>query len=60
MLIETDSPFLAPEQMRGKKNEPSFVRYTLKKLSELKNVDTEELDKITTDNFNRLFFNKWA
>ena len=44
--------------MRGKKNEPSFVRYTLKKLSELKNVDTEELDKITTDNFNRLFFNK--
>ena len=58
LLIETDSPFLAPEPMRGKKNEPSFVRYTLKKLSELKNVDTEELDKITTDNFNRLFFNK--
>ena len=58
LLIETDSPFLSPEPMRGKKNEPSFVRYTLKKLSELKNVDTEELDKITTDNFNRLFFNK--
>ena len=58
MLIETDSPFLAPEPMRGKKNEPSFVRYTLKKLSELKNIDIEDLDKITTDNFNRLFFNK--
>ena len=58
LLIETDSPFLAPEPMRGKKNEPSFVRFTLKKLSELKNVDIEELDKITTDNFNRLFFNK--
>ena len=58
LLIETDSPFLAPEPMRGKKNEPSFVRYTLKKLSELKNVDIEDLDKITTDNFNRLFFNK--
>ena len=43
--------------MRGKKNEPSFVRYTLKKLSELKNVDFEKLDRITTDNFNRLFFN---
>ena len=57
LLIETDSPFLAPEPMRGKKNEPSFVRYTLKKLSELKNVDVEELDKITTNNFNRLFFN---
>ena len=58
LLIETDSPFLAPEPMRGKKNEPSFVRYTLKKLSDLKNVKAEEMDKITTDNFNRLFFNK--
>ena len=58
LLIETDSPFLSPEPMRGKKNEPSFVRYTLKKLSELKNVDMGELDKITTENFNRLFFNK--
>ena len=57
LLIETDSPFLAPEPMRGKKNEPSFVRFTLKKLSELKDIDTQELDKITTDNFNRLFFN---
>ena len=57
LLIETDSPFLAPEPMRGKKNEPSFVRYTLKKLAELKDIDTKELDKITTDNFNRLFFN---
>ena len=56
LLIETDSPFLAPEPMRGKKNEPSFVRYTLNKLSELKNVDFDKLDKITTDNFNRLFF----
>ena len=57
LLIETDSPFLAPEPMRGKKNEPSFVRFTLKKLSNLKDIDTQELDKITTDNFNRLFFN---
>ena len=57
LLIETDSPFLSPEPMRGKKNEPSFVRYTLKKLSELKNVDFEKLDRITTENFNRLFFN---
>ncbi len=56
LLIETDSPFLAPEPMRGKKNEPSFVHYTLKKLSELKNLKEDELDKITTDNFNKLFF----
>ena len=58
LLIETDSPFLAPEPMRGKKNEPSFVRYTLKKLSELKNITSPELDKITTQNFNRLFFSQ--
>ena len=56
LLIETDSPFLAPEPMRGKKNEPSFVKYTLKKLSDLKNIEFEKLDKITSDNFNRLFF----
>ncbi len=56
LLIETDSPFLAPEPMRGKKNEPSFVKYTLKKLSDLKNIEFEKLDKITSDNFNKLFF----
>ena len=56
LLIETDSPYLAPEPMRGRKNEPSYVRYTLKKLSELKNIEAKKLDKITTDNFNRLFF----
>ena len=56
LLIETDSPFLAPEPMRGKKNEPSFVKYTLKKLSDLKNIEFEKLDKITSDNFNNLFF----
>ncbi len=57
LLIETDSPFLAPVPMRGKKNEPSYVKYTLKKLSEITNIDFQELEKITTNNFNRLFFN---
>ena len=57
LLIETDSPFLAPVPMRGKKNEPSFIKYTLEKLSKIKNVNKLELDKITTNNFNRLFFN---
>ena len=60
LLIETDSPFLAPEPMRGKKNEPSFVKYTLKKLSDLKNIEFEKLDKITSDNFNNLFFDIWV
>ena len=55
ILIETDSPFLAPIPMRGKKNEPSFIKYTLEKLSELKSIDFNELEQITNDNFNNLF-----
>ena len=57
ILIETDSPFLAPIPMRGKKNEPSFVKYTLKKLSELKSINFSELEQITNANFERLFSN---
>ena len=55
LLIETDSPFLAPIPMRGKKNEPSFIKYTLAKLSSLKETTNEIMSKITTDNFNKLF-----
>ena len=42
--------------MRGKKNEPSFIKYTLEKLANLKNKKTSEMDEITTKNFNKLFF----
>ena len=58
IIVETDSPFLAPIPMRGKKNEPSFIKYTLKKLSELKSKTFDELETITNDNFERLFFQK--
>jgi len=56
LLIETDSPFLAPVPMRGKKNEPSYIKFILEKLAYLKNMDIEYLDKLTTNNFNKLFF----
>ena len=56
LLIETDSPFLTPDPFRGKKNEPSFIVYTLNKLAQVKKIKAEVLDKITTDNFNKLFF----
>ena len=55
LLVETDSPYLAPVPMRGKKNEPSFVKYTLQKLAELKKVDRSKMETETTKNFNRLF-----
>ena len=55
LLIETDSPFLAPEPNRGKKNEPSFLKYTAEKLANIKKIDKEELIRITSSNFNKLF-----
>ena len=55
-LIETDSPFLAPVPNRGKKNEPSFIDFTAAKLAEIKEIKKSELIKITTKNFNNLFF----
>ena len=55
ILIETDSPFLAPVPNRGKKNEPSFINFTVAKLAEIRNIDKSELIKFTTNNFNKLF-----
>ena len=58
VLIETDSPFLAPVPNRGKKNEPSFIDFTAAKLAEIKEISKSKLIEITTNNFNKLFFNK--
>jgi len=55
VLIETDSPFLAPVPNRGKKNEPSFVKYTAEKLADIKEISKSDLIKATTTNFNKLF-----
>ena len=57
ILIETDSPFLAPVPNRGKKNEPSFIQFTANKLAEIKDINVPKLIEITTNNFNKLFFN---
>ena len=55
LLIETDSPYLAPVPLRGKNNEPSYIKYTLKKLSEIKNIELNKIENITSNNFNSLF-----
>jgi TatD DNase family protein len=57
ILIETDSPFLAPVPNRGKKNEPSFIDFTAQKLADIKNITKTEIINLTTINFNKLFFN---
>ena len=55
LLIETYSPFLAPVPNRGKKNEPSFIKFTAEKLAFLKATSVDELINKTTQNFNKLF-----
>jgi len=55
LLIETDSPYLSPVPFRGKKNEPSFIKYTLEKLAQIKVIELKKIEKITNNNFNSLF-----
>ena len=55
MLIETDSPYLAPVPMRGKTNEPGFVKHVAEYLADLKGVSVDELARITSANFHTLF-----
>jgi TatD DNase family protein len=55
LLVETDAPYLAPVPLRGKRNEPAFVVHTATKLAELKGVSLEELGRVTSENFFRLF-----
>ncbi len=55
ILVETDSPYLAPVPKRGKPNEPSFLVHTVAELARLKGISVEELSAATTANFYRLF-----
>ncbi len=55
LLIETDSPYLAPVPHRGKPNEPRHVRHVAEKVAEVRNMDVEELIERTGENFFRLF-----
>ena len=55
ILIETDSPYLSPEPLRGKSNEPSNIIYTLKFLSKLKNLSEDKIKSYTSQNFFKLF-----
>ena len=55
MLIETDSPYLAPVPHRGKRNEPAFVKETARQIGELRGLSTEEIGRQTTKNFYRFF-----
>lgn len=55
MLVETDSPYLSPEEKRGEKNTPLNLKYITRKISEELDINEDEFVKITTENAKRLF-----
>jgi TatD DNase family protein len=55
MLVETDSPYLAPVPHRGKPNQPAFVRHVAEEVARLRGIAFEEVARRTTENFFRLF-----
>lgn len=55
LLVETDSPYLAPTPHRGKTNQPAFTRHVVEFIAELKNISSEKVAQQTTENFLRIF-----
>jgi len=55
ILLETDSPWLAPQEMRGKRNEPAFLLFIAKKIAKLKGISVDELAEATTENAKEIF-----
>lgn len=55
MVLETDSPYLAPKPFRGKRNEPSYLKIIAEKIAELKNISREEVASLTTKNAMEVF-----
>lgn len=55
LMLETDAPFLPPEGLRGKRNEPAYVKYLAKEVSLLKELSLEEVAKMTTENAKKFF-----
>lgn len=55
IVLETDDPYLAPVPYRGRRNEPSYITYVAEKVAEIKNISTDEVADVTTENAKRLF-----
>ena len=55
MLIETDSPYLAPMPFRGKLNQPAYVKHVAEEIAKLRGIPLAEVGQATTENFHRLF-----
>jgi TatD DNase family protein len=57
MLIETDSPYLSPDPLRGKSNEPANVKIVAENVALIKGISVEDVGVLTTKNFKNFFFN---
>lgn len=55
MVVETDAPFLPPQPHRGKRNEPSYLRYLVDTIAAIKGLSAEQVERTTTENAARLF-----
>ena len=55
ILVETDSPYLAPMPYRGKTNQPGYVKYVAEEIAKLRGISFDEVSATTTENFFRLF-----
>jgi len=55
LLLETDCPYLAPQPVRGRRNEPAFLRYTMEEIARIRHLSEEELERVTSQNASRLF-----
>ena len=55
VVLETDAPYLAPAPFRGKRNEPSYLKYIIEKLAQIRNIAPGEIARITTENAEKLF-----
>ena len=55
LMVETDSPYLAPEPLRGRRNEPANVVWVLRRLAELRGLPEEEMARVTTENARRFY-----
>ncbi len=55
IMLDSDSPFLSPQEFRGKRNEPSHIRYIARKIAEIKGISGEEVEKVTDENARKFF-----
>ena len=55
LLIETDAPYLTPTPHRGEENHSKYLKYIANEIAQIKNISAEEVDKVTSENFKKLF-----